>query len=658
MRRKQPWTKLGPDESPTPCTSKTSFSDKADGEDYEPFYVTFFKVGATLAMLVGLGLVFITYDQLLPHYKKDTFHDVTRYRHPEVHAIDMPREQSSIRIGVQNAPHVRLPETSQYDAFGIMESHFENSTTTSAKHFFQVALSIRESFAEIYGGVGQARSLLDRGLASLNETASTSIALPKKLAHHISLLQLSTSGKTSFQVVVVGGSAAASYGNYHDTAYSFVVERILRKPMQALGLEIKVHNLAMHDLTEFPISWCLKHATGGEMPDLLIYDYDESPPARFEAFLRHLGAQIPFFMFLSPKDALLPILKYYAKESFLQNPVLIRDREAARPWRNVAETQLPKGFRLWDHFDSISGTPDKTYKNRSRSHQNLIGWLIAMRLLSALQLSALEQFDEEILIQPSLPAPLLLDQSLESQIFLGGEYSAQLECFTSFEWVSRSGSMRGGGIGLESDVRSNLQNLVLRDSTIGEDSELLLPKTAQWFTKRWTLDLDTTSKRNKLRTKGSDFLGFMDWKKAFWGVPQSGPLSLLIPVSNDIKLQKGTALAQDFMMSLIVCGAETRSSGKGSCDLEADVSFSIGGHQVASKTIDQALRSSKESNSCVEIVTPPKAKLTTHRNRERETTVGVEVSILVSNQGILWNNGACSVAFVIPNKVMLPPTPF
>jgi len=114
-----------------------------------------------------------------------------------------------------------------------------------------------------------------------------------------------------------------------------------------------------------------------------------------------------------------------------------------------------------------------------------------------------------------------------------------------------------------------LHDMIVDDrSTADQDvalEALLIPKTEQTAHRGWVLDRDTASKRSKLLTRSTGgFLGFRDWKKAYYGVPQSGSLQLFVTV--------GESRSIDFLR---VCEDDSPAKSSASCLLDRDVAFWI-----------------------------------------------------------------------------------
>jgi hypothetical protein len=230
-------------------------------------------------------------------------------------------------------------------------------------------------------------------------------------------------------------------------------------------------------------------------------------------------------------------------------------------------------------------------------------------------------------------------------------------------------------------------------ATIGQDSELLLPKSGQWYNHHgWVLDMDTLTKRHKQQTRSSDFLGFADWKKAYFGAHGSGTLRLFLPlplVNSNGSGTTTTVAAGNAIKVLILCelspfNEDDRPSDPGkfrkrlrkqrtsvaSCTLREDVSISVGGvatttqalESIGSSTTTPSLYDAPLQPQCRHVVIPPAARLMTRtqamaisddKKLRDEVFAGYDgeygllVELTVTNPRVVWNQGPCSLSHVI-----------
>lgn len=574
--------------------------------DDEPFYITFCKVGLGVATVFAILTLLGSNNSIFTDQNEETH---------RMELADSRNENTMIRGAPP--PLIELGENSLSDAFGIVQEfaeHESNDSTTESRTFLREAETTRIAFATRYGGIPASRSLLEQGVTSIRSSSHR----PEKLAAHFRNQVLRKRKK--LKVAVFGSSSAAGYGNFHDQAYSFVLKRILRKPLRALEVDLQVENFSMQAISEFPLSLCVESLFGENLPDILIYDYAKSPGSQFESFLRLVGRRIPFLIVRDPEH--IDVLQYYTEMGTIREPMIVQDRLAARPWISMAEDELADGFRNWDHFDAPGGNPDKTHKNCSPAQHELIGWLIGMRLLSGFELAVLSSDLTSVTVGDRvLPRPWFKEHASKNPLLRDDSFMNGMVCYTSYEWQARSKRMEA--VGPKLGEMKNLKDLVLGNNAIGQDSELLLPKSAQWYTSGWAMDLDMHHKRTKQRSQDKDFLGFRDWKKAFYGVPQSGTLSLLLPTKR-------------IPQSIFVCPSLfTPENARDACLMSQDVSFSVGGTRISPLSLPDS--------ECVQLTSSSSVALADNRNGRR----GLVLELNVSTESVSWRSGPCSIAFVL-----------
>jgi hypothetical protein len=334
-------------------------------------------------------------------------------------------------------------------------------------------------------------------------------------------------------------------------------------------------------------------------------------------------------------------------------PFFIDIQAAAEPFLLVKQALRPEGFREWNEFGSPPGAPGKTKLNLSRKQHELVGWLISMHLLSALEWSVLVDFEatfqhDKQLSQKYLPPPVQLqDQSRKwSSLFHGvAQHGGDkwmvppIHCRTSYE----------------SSVPSNLHGLV--SGTVGDDGvDILLPKGPMFYTNGWVLDMDSTIKREKQLLQKWNNLGFQDWDKVYRGVPASGTLSIFVPIQQ----QKSNQPISDLLEVLVVCGSELLNAAQ-ECSLSRDVNFTVGGFRTTVDLIETEAVSYQRKSDCVLVEIPAEAIVSKRNKRQhahrrtRHKTVagreeyhyGVSLELQVANPKVTVDRGPCSFSHVV-----------
>jgi len=684
--RRNPGARTEPKVIPGPRIALSSplyYQNRQRDPHEEPFFVLFLKTGLTLLVLCSVAFVVFSYQSLLPSNDYNNRNN----------GLELPA-----RVKIRKRPHnahfpiFTLGPDAETDAFAVATkynltvAHDADGSaavpTNPAHHkvqtFINHAAKIRSDFVEIYDGEISARSILERGLSHMSSNDRLAQRIQQRSITQRTTTTASDSMPPEFIVLIVGSSAAAGYGNSYQQSYPFQMERILQHAFSlATGLTLTVRSVAMEDATEFPFSWYLASHYSPQAPDMIMWDFGaDTPPARFEAFLR-VTARLwnntnqedrhrPFFMFREGSvgtEQRSQVIQHYRDAAILVDPVIIRHSQAAQPFLTMNFVDRPDGLNAWRTF-GVTG-PAQSLTLLSLQQHQMIAWLTSMHLLMALELVTADHLsggrvlasttEPTTLAATKLPPPLWNDfERLRGKAWAPlvlGEYDpSRLHCYTSFDRTTRDYDMEPEESSAADRIASNLHELVVR-GTIGQEFELLLPKTAMWYTQGWVLDLDTTTRRSKLLLKESDFLGFPDWKKAYYGVPQSGPLELFLPVGDDARLLENRP-ASEFVDLLVVCESDAPQEAS-SCTLRADTTVQVGGQPAVVTAIDTDIVASFEKQTCVHVAVPLTARLvkrpvSTRSSRTNQSaSYGVLLTIQVTSKRVTWTRGPCSVAHVI-----------
>ena len=349
------------------------------------------------------------------------------------------------------------------------------------------------------------------------------------------------------------------------------------------------------------------------------------------------------------------------------------------------QPDLPPGFQSFREFGATG--PDTLHAhNLSVQQHRLVAWLLALHLVAALELAvtAVETTTgvSEVVLPRStatLPPPLYLKSEEEDastrkkeawETLLLHPGSVAVHCTTSYvHSVIRTGGegsssmtliqKSGGDDTAKQQYSDNALRHMIVDGLAVPDYEtaleaLLLPKTEQTAHRGWVLDLDADSKRSKLLTRVTgDFLGFRDWKMAYYGVPQSGPLQVFLPVSEEE--QDGTARALTLLM---VCEDDAPAKSPTGCLLHRDAAFLVQGLPTQTTPVDSDLVATVSGKqTCVQVHLPPRLELSQRQSNatvadggEETSTVqqfGIYLNITVTNPQTTWKNGPCSVAHIV-----------
>lgn len=345
----------------------------------------------------------------------------------------------------------------------------------------------------------------------------------------------------------------------------------------------------------------------------------------------------------------------------LTDPILVDLQLAVSPFHNVKESHLPPGFQNWKEFGAPAGAPGKVRQNLTLKQHELFGWLISMHILSAAEMVVRDMLQgsdvsKEKISQHSLPSPVFgaRKETKWSSLLYGIPRND-----SSSEWTMSTTQCRTA---FDPVVAGGLGGTIL-SGTAGDDMDLLHPKGAMYYTQGWVLDLDPAERRKKQLMKQWDYLGFHDYRKAYYGIPASGSLSLFLPAD----ASHAQRTAHGIFKALVVCKSNAKGDENG-CNLERDVTFTVGGANATNlQWIQHDSVAYHGKHLCVLVDVPEDAKLVsqeeatraviekqkTRKKLQREnrrleaSSWGLALEIEVTSRQVTWRKGACSIAHVI-----------
>ena len=384
----------------------------------------------------------------------------------------------------------------------------------------------------------------------------------------------------------------------------------------------------------------------------------------------------------------------YVDIDAIHDPVVIDISTAVKPFLGLADEIIPEGFKDWLEFGAPPGAPGKSRLNLSLKQHQLIGWLLSMHFLGALELAVASMIgskplfedsfaldgenlnlksdsDRYILTHPFSSNDINIDKSLGNMpsVLFGepvGELSSNssqwsmdpIYCRTSFDPI----------------ISGELKDIIISGKD-AENIDLLLPRGPMHYNKNWVLDLGPESKQSASTLKQYD-LGYQDGRKAYYGVQPSGKMKLFLPFERtnlDTKAKNKSpptkVYANAYFKSVIVCEV-TDYRGEDQCNLERDVSFVLGGVNATASYIIANGVTYRGKKACVSIDVPSDSLLTTKKEMEHERDeeikdssnhrslfsktkfdsldeFGISLEIFVSAKEIFWKDGPCSVSHVI-----------
>ena len=193
------------------------------------------------------------------------------------------------------------------------------------------------------------------------------------------------------------------------------------------------------------------------------------------------------------------LLKKYVELGAIQDPVVLHSDPAVRPFLERREDFRPEGFQNWRKFGSPPGAPGQALHHPAVKEHEMLGWMLAMHFLSALELIAAndeegassslqftcpspEEEQQRRLTTNLLPPPFLANATTMkewSSLFFGVPKTATasdtkddvnqqwrmnpVHCKTAYDPIV--------------DPSGNLTSVVVSGS-IGEDMNVMLPKVS------------------------------------------------------------------------------------------------------------------------------------------------------------------------------------
>ncbi|KAG7338165.1 hypothetical protein IV203_026033 [Nitzschia inconspicua] len=621
-------------------------------------------------------------------------------------------------------PVFDLSPSSHWDAFGSFKTLHSSQNLQVAQQqqqqqqhdqsaFWNASVQFQQQYALLYGGENAARMLLDRGLT----TFSTGGEVPSDIVATACRFHEAKREQRPFVMAFGGYSVTTGRGNRHQDSYPFQLQRILEPLLQTAGIpSLQVHNAAIGGCPSFPYGWCMKEFFGDSRrgnattssnvtistpPDVVSWDFGMNEATGgsegLEAYVRQLLATYSYNLH-GPREGTISappklIVKDHSTAKFrqqllseyaalLRDPVVIHTDNAVQPFLDRDEEYRPIGFQKWREFGAPHGAPGQAAHHPAVKEHKLNGWMLAMHFVTALhymmsmndtkgnwcfqsdRLRATESF-RPTLLPPPVSHKIMNDTNIQYDSFLFGRSAETGETTNKQQsWVVDPIHCRTT---FQPKLSGDLSEIVA-SGTEAEDLEVTLPKSQMYYNKGWTFDLSASEKSAKRKLNlYPNGLGFQDSKEAYYGIYESGRMSLLLPYEESESagtLQRPMVSnpAIDWFQSVIVCqvNEKTFEEHPDACNFATDVSFDIGGVNVTSNTTKMIHTIGSVylgKPICKHIPVPAGATLTSHNqllSEDEKATesleidqVGLLVEIFVSNPHIVHIEQACSVSHVI-----------
>ena len=613
-----------------PPSPKARTSKRKHGQVEEPFWKIVLQVGIVLLVICSIvdGIFRALYPGSNHVVGEDDDYELTE---ADLRNI-MPPTQAPTKRTAPPLPLWDLGESTKWDAFGVAERHHQEGNK-----FWKVAKSIRNEFSLRYGGENAARAVLERCLTTFVNSTKT---IPSDLHETACRIHRAKQESRPFSFAFGGYSVTAGRGNFFSQSFPFVMQRMLVKPFKLAGMELQVRNAAIGGIPSFPYGWCLENFWGAD-PDVVSWDYSMNEAGDIteglESYMRHVY-ELPRLPKLLVKDTHLAISRkaliqqYFDLDIFL-DPVVIHTEPAVDPFMLMEESFRPDGFQQWRKFGAPPDAPGQAAHHPGVKEHELIGWSLGMHFLAALELLVASLDDSSILNcspRDRLPLPKPFSKNSSYSLLFGTQESTtwkmnKVHCRTSYEPI----------------VSGNLSDIVV-SGTSGDGVDLLMPKGAMYYTRGWVLDLSEGERHAKRKLDRYGGLGFIDSKKAYYGIFAAGPISFFLP-----SLGNAGDLAATAIQTLVVCEVNENDRVEDACNAEKHVGYVVGGSNVTNATpILAAGTLYLGHNLCMNIAIPNDARLS-----ERNSTVGLMLQVFVTDKHIMKKEKACSVSHIVWEEV-------
>lgn len=390
---------------------------------------------------------------------------------------------------------------------------------------------IKDEFYLRYGGKEEAVKMLERGIKIAADTEEHAV---KHTAERIIRAVMKEakgdeSTKNKFVMSFGGYSVTVGRGNYYHQSYPFIMQKVL-KPLfeEYLDLDLVVRNSAIGGIPSFPYGWCL-HNFLGDDSDVISWDYgmnEGNGAEALEAYLRQGISNLakrPMMIMLDTKKSRVDLLKAYYKNGVLTDSIAVgRGEIVNKKLLDLPEEDKPVGFQNWSTWGAPKGSPGQSNWHPKYMEHELIGWMIAMHFIDAVEaaLIKLESIEKDssidlgikeedhqslvILPEPVTGIPKGHPDAAATDILYGTPLGEK------DQWHMDPVSCRSNFL---PNINGHMSEIVVSGTAqdIGDD---LMDKTDAAYTSGWVLDVGKVERdtKRKVAKVGNGGLGYIDMK--------------------------------------------------------------------------------------------------------------------------------------------------
>jgi len=499
--------------------------------------------------------------------------------------------------------------------------------------------AVRREFYELYGGKTEAEEILSRGVKQFGSLQNTAARMLRAAA-----------AKQPLVLSFAGYSVTVGRGNHLKQSYPFVLEKILQPVFRnVLDLEIKVRNSAIGGIPSFPYGFCFEHFLGGDA-DVVSWDYsmnEGSGASVLEAYIRQSQNQLahhPMMIVLDTNKQRCQLLNDYADKGLVKDALCVgRAKDAVPKLAEIlAKQRQPMGFQNWDEFGAGKDCPGRGSWHPKKKEHELIGWMVAMYFVEALALAQqIVTFDPEWQNKYGakqmkkwkggweFPVPMQQppENPLEVTNLLYGEPNSRGSAYKMKTVSCRTNFLPA------TDEEKVLPSIVVSGLAPGVTSENIMEvRSDATYTTGWVFDVSSVERETKVKVEKCGGLGYIDMKIALYGIPESGKLRLWLPVENFN--EDDHQMASAWFDELIICEANEKRKA-GACQLNTDITYTVGGIEVATTQMVSGAAEYLKRKTCVHIGIPEEAKVV----RLKEVTMPAGLGITDDDKKRLSRNG-------------------
>ena len=473
----------------------------------------------------------------------------------------------------------------------------------------------RREFLELFGP--DAPDMFHRGVQQFGSLQNTATRILRASASELPLV-------LSF----AGYSVTVGRGNRFEHSYPFILEQILKPVFRnAMNLEIKVKNAAIGGIPSFPYGFCFEHFLGADA-DVVSWDYSMNEgkgAAALEAYLRQSQNQLghhPMMIVLDTNPERCQLLKEYADRGWLQDGICVGMAKDAVPnlQELVARQRQPMGFQNWDEFGAPPSCPGRSSWHPKKREHEFLGWMVAMYFVEALAVA------QTISVKDPNWRKTYAVKNRKYWKSGGMEFAAPLHAMPSDNSPAVNRLLYGDPVRSSQfkmktvSCRTNflpatdndkiLPSIVVSGLAPQGSDNIMNPRTDEAYAAGWVMDVSAVERETKDKVEKCGGLGYVDWKMALYGIPESGTLRLWLPVEgffgdDNVNTE---VLASDWFDGLVICEANEKRQ-VGACHLDSDLVYLVDDKKVESPQMVSGVGEYLKRKTCVSLEIPKEARL-------------------------------------------------